>query len=85
MLYTNNLRETLLPGPTSRQIGKHRDNAFRATRANSHSVKGSVRPPSTLPQPQDHGTINQSQWISTKLERQEEIGEGEGEAHKEGM
>ena len=85
MPYTSNLHEMLFPDLTSRQTGKHEDNAFKATRASSRSIKGLARPPSIPPQRRDRGTINQSQWISIELECREEIGGDEGEVCKEGM
>ena len=71
--------------PTFKQIGKHEDNASKATRANNLSDKGSARPLSTPLQHQDCGTINQFQWILIKLGRQGGTGEDEEEAHREGM
>ena len=84
MLCTSNPHETLL-GPTSRQTGKPEGNASKAIRANSHNNKVLARPLLTPLQHQDHGTINQSQWISIELECREEIGEDEEEVHREGM
>ena len=85
MLYTNNLPGTPLIDLTSKQIGKHEDNIFQTTRANSLSDKGSARPLSTPLPHQGHGTINQFQWILIEPERQEEIGEAKEEAHREEM
>ena len=81
---TGNQHEMPSPNQISRQTGRHEDNAFKVTKANNHNVKGSDRHPLTPPPHQDHGTTNQFQWISIKLECQEEIGEGEGEVRKEG-
>ena len=75
---------TLL-NPISKQTGKCEDNTPKATRGNKCSAKGLARPLLIPLQHQDHGTINQFQWISTEPEHQEETGEGGGEAHKGGM
>ena len=71
--------------PTSKQTGKHGDNASKVTRVNNLSIKDLARPLLTPLQCQDHGTINQFQWISIELEHQGGTGEDEEEAHKEGM
>ena len=73
-----------LPNQISRQTGRHEDNASKETKTSNCHIKGSGRPLLTPPPRRNHGTINQSQWISTEPEHQEEIGEGEGEVHREG-
>ena len=70
---------------TSRQTGKPEGNASRAIKASSHNNKGLAKPLLTPLQHQDHGTINQSQWILIELECREEIGEEEEEVRREGM
>ena len=71
--------------PTSKQIGKCKDNASKATKVNNPSVKGSARPLSTPLWCRDCGTTNQFQWISIKPGHQGGTGEDEEGAHKEGM
>ena len=69
--------------PTSKQTGKHKGNAFKATKANSLNDKDLARPLSIPPLHQDHGTINQFRWILIEPEHHKGIGEDEGEVHKE--
>ena len=70
---------------TSKQTGKCKDNAFKTTKANNLSNKDLARPLSILPPYQDHGIINQFQWILIEPEHWEETGEEGEEAHKEEM
>ena len=74
-----------LLNPTSKQTGKHEDNASKATKVNNLSIKGLARPLSIPLQCRDHGTINQFQWILIELGHQGGTGEDEEEAHREGM
>ena len=82
---TSNQQGTPLLDLTSKQTGKHKDNTSKVTKANNLNDKGLARLPSTPLLPQDHGTINQSQWTSIEWERQGGTGEDEGEGRKEGM
>ena len=79
----SNLLGTPLLDPASKQTGNHEDNASRVTKANHLNIKDLARHPSTPPPHQDPGITNQFQWISIKLECQEETGEGEEGVHKE--
>ena len=76
----------MLPlNPTSKRTGKCADNASKTIQTNNLNNKDLDRLP-LIPLPcQDHGTINQFQWILIGLEHQEGTGEGEGEDHNEGM
>ena len=85
MLCTGNLLRMPRLNPTSKQIGKHEGNILQTTKVNNLSDKGLVRPLSTPPPHQDHGTINQFQWILIEPEHHEGIGEDEEEVHKEEM
>ena len=82
MCCTNNHLEAPLHDLISKQPGKHKDNASKATKANNPRDKGSAKPHSIPPPHQKHGIINQSQWTSTEPEHQEETGEAEEEAHR---
>ena len=67
---------------TSKQPGKHEDNASKATKANSRRDKDSAKSLSTPLPFRKRGIINWSQWTSTEPEHQEETGEVKGEAHR---
>ena len=85
MPYTNNPPGMPLLNSISKQTGKHEGNAPKAIKVNNHSIKGLARPLLIPLQHQDHGTINQFQWILTKPEHQGETGEGKEEDCKGGM
>ena len=71
---TNNLPEMLpLFNQTSRQTGRHEDNATKTTKTNNCSNKVLDRPLSILLQHRDHGTINQFPWISIELKHLERM------------
>ena len=85
MHYTSNLPKMPLLDPTSKQTGKCKGNASKTTKANNLNDKDLARPLSILPPHQDHGTINQFQWILIEPKHHKGIGEDEGEVHKEEM
>ena len=85
MRYTNNNPKAPLHNPISNQPGRWEGSASRATRASSPRGKGLDKPHSIPPPHQRHGTTNQSQWTSIKLEHPEGIGEVEEGVHQEEM
>ena len=70
------------PNPTSKQTGSCEGSVSRVPKVSHLSGKGLARPPSTLPQHQGHGIINQFQWILTGPEHQEGTGEDKEEVRK---
>ena len=83
MCCTNGLKEMLPNDQTSRIFGRHKDNASKTPQTHNHSDRGSDKPPSTPPLPQNPGTINPSQWTSIGQEHLEETGEDEKEDTQE--
>ena len=71
--------------PTSQATGKLEDNASKAPQTHNHNDRGSDKPHSTLPLPQNHGTTNQSQWTSIEQGPPWETGEAKVKDSHEGM
>ena len=82
MHYTSNHPEVPHHETISKQPGRCKGNASKATKTNNHRGKDLARPLSTPPLHPSHGTINQFPWILIELEHQEEIGEAKEEVHR---
>ena len=84
MHYTNDLREAIPSDQAFKIPGKHKDNAFKATKTHNHNNKGLDKPLSTLPLPLNPGTISLFQWTLIGQEPLEGTGEDKEGDNPEG-
>ena len=78
----NNHPEAPRPKTISKQPGKRKGNASKATKTNNLKDKDLAKPLSTPPLHQSHGTTSWSPWILIRPGCQEEIGEAKEEVHR---
>ena len=77
MHYASNLKEATNNDQALKTLGKHKDNAFKATKTHNHNNKDLDRPLLTPPLPLNPGTISLFQWTSIGWEPLEGTGEEE--------